>query len=335
MWKTGPHNALTDIKGLRIGHAIEVDIKTGTTIIRCDVPTIASVKVLGGAPGTRDIALLEPENTVETINAIALSGGSAFGLDAAGGAQEILRAEGKGFSIGPHVVPIIPSAILFDLINGGNKDWGDASPYRALGIEATKNAKTQCTIGSVGAGFGALTATLKGGLGSASTVMDNGVTIAALVAVNALGSATIGNTKHFWAHPFEIGDEFGGYGAPKGNPSIGLPIKFRDQQSTGSNTTIGIIATDAQISKAACKRLAIAAHDGFARALWPSHTPLDGDLIFGLATGTTKIAPNDHDWIDMSAIAASTMARAIARGVYAASTMDRDILPSWQSQFGA
>lgn len=330
--KTGPQNALTDITGLRVGHAEDHLIKTGTTIIRCDVPTIASVKILGGAPGTRDIALLEPENTVETINAIVLSGGSAFGLDAAGGVQQILRKEGQGFAIGPHVVPIVPSAILFDLINGGNKDWGDSNPYFELGKKAALAASDQCPIGSVGAGFGALTANFKGGLGTASTLMDNGVTIAALVAVNALGSATIGDSGHFWAHPFEIGDEFGGLGAPQGNPAIGMPIKFRNRQHEGTNTTIGVIATDAQLSKSAAKRLAIAAHDGFTRALWPSHTPLDGDLVFGLATGTSKIKPIDTDWIDMSAIAASTMARAIARGIFSATAEADDLLPSWKSQ---
>lgn len=330
--KTGPQNALTDITGLRVGHAEDHVIKTGTTVIRCDVPTIASVKILGGAPGTRDIALLEPENTVETVNAIALSGGSAFGLDAAGGVQQILRKEGQGFAIGPHIVPIVPSAILFDLINGGNKDWGDSNPYFELGKKAALAASDQCPIGSVGAGFGALTANFKGGLGTASTLMDNGVTIAALVAVNALGSATIGKSGHFWAHPFEIGDEFGGLGAPRGNPAIGMPIKFRNLQHQGTNTTIGVIATDAQLSKSAAKRLAIAAHDGFTRALWPSHTPLDGDLIFGLATGTSKIKPNDSDWIDMSAIAASTMARAIARGIFSATAEADDLLPSWKSQ---
>lgn len=330
--RTGPHNALTDITGLRVGHAEDHDIKTGTTVIRCDVPTIASVKILGGAPGTRDVALLEPENTIETINAIVLSGGSAFGLDAAGGVQHILRNQGQGFAIGPHIVPIVPSAILFDLINGGNKDWGDKNPYYALGQKAALSASIDCPIGSIGAGFGALTANYKGGLGTASTLMDNGVTIAALVAVNALGSATIGDSGHFWAHPFEIDDEFGGLGAPSGNPAIGMPIKFRDQQNIGANTTIGVIATDAKLSKAAAKRLAIAAHDGFTRALWPSHTPLDGDLIFGLATGTSNIAPNDADWIDMSAIAASTMARAIARGIFSAHPAEGDILPCWKNQ---
>jgi L-aminopeptidase/D-esterase-like protein len=236
-------------------------------------------------------------------------------------------------------VPITPTAILFDLVNGGDKDWGTYSPYRDLGYEAVHNAGADFELGSHGAGIGALIGGpgqgLKGGLGSASTLLESGVTIAALVAVNALGAATVGQGPHFWAAPFEHGEEFGGLGsspAPAAE-SRSQRIKFHDNQSPGMNTTIGIIATDAALSKAQCKRLAIAAHDGLARALWPAHTPLDGDLIFAVSTAKHHSAPTLAEQMELSAMAASTMSRAIARGVYCATTKANDIFPSWAKAF--
>lgn len=291
---------------------------------------------MGGAPGTRDTDLLAPENAVESVDALCLSGGSAFGLDAASGVQASLRQQGRGFAIGDQNVPIVPAAILFDLINGGNKDWGLYPPYRELGFEAAEAASEGFALGTAGAGYGAQIAGLKGGLGTASTVLENGITIAALVAVNALGAATIGDTKHFWAAPYELDDEFGGFGAPAPWPDNArdLRIKFRDAPKPNTNTTIGIIATDARLSKAQAKRLAIAAHDGFARALWPSHTPLDGDLVFSIATGHNDTTIEMNTQIDLSAYAASTMARAIARGIYEATPSNNDMMPAWQNKFG-
>lgn len=246
-------------------------------------------QVLGGAPGTRETDLLAPHNTVQAVDAIVLSGGSAFGLDAASGVQAALREMGRGFAVGPHRVPIVPAAILFDLANGGDKDWGRYAPYRDLGYQAARAVSADFGTGSTGAGTGALTATFKGGLGSASTVLSNGITVGALVAVNAIGSATVGDTRHFWAAPFEMDDEFGGLGQPTPWPQDAAAprFKFRERQASATNTTIAVIATDALLTKAEAKRLAIAAHDGFSRALWPSHTPLDGDLVFALSTGTS------------------------------------------------
>lgn len=338
--KTGPRNLITDIDGIRVGNASNDVIKTGTTVVLCDQPATASVHVMGGGPGTRDTELLSPENLVEQIDAIVLSGGSAFGLDAASGAQAALREMGRGFEIGPHRVPIVPSAILFDLVNGGDKDWGRFGPYRELGYEATRSADKGFALGTEGAGTGAVTATCKGGLGSASTMLKfsdgSEVTIAALVAVNALGSALVGDSGHFWAAPFEVEREFGGLGFPSPFPQNArdLRIKHRKALKSGANTTIGVIATDAKLSKSQAKRLAIATHDGFARAIWPSHTPLDGDLIFALATGSSGATPALDDQIDLGAIAASTMARAIARGVYEARTAENDLLATWQDNFG-
>ncbi|MEQ8479170.1 MAG: P1 family peptidase [Hoeflea sp.] len=334
MMAPGRRNLITDVEGLRVGNANDAGLNSGVTAILCDGGATAAVQVLGGAPGTRETDLLEPHNTVETVNGLVLSGGSAFGLDSAGGAQAYLREAGVGFEVGPHRIPIVPAAILFDLINGGEKDWGLYPPYRELGYQAAVNASEDFAIGSEGAGMGALTATFKGGLGSASFITAGGHTVGALVAVNPMGSATIGETGHFWAAPFEFGDEFGGLGMPAPLPADAseLRIKFRDMQRGGANTTIAVIATDAKLSKSETKRLAISAHAGFARAIWPSHTPFDGDLVFGLATAASGRTPSPDAFLDLSAAAASTMSRAIARGVYAATADPRDMMPVWATR---
>jgi len=334
MMRAGPRNSITDVGGLKVGNSEDHRLKSGVSVVVCDQPAVAAVQVLGGAPGARETDLLEPHNMVQTVDAIVLSGGSAFGLDAASGVQAALREMGRGFPVGNLHIPIVPAAILFDLINGGDKDWGLYPPYRELGYQAVQAAALEFATGTAGAGTGALTATFKGGLGTASTVLDNGITIGALVAVNALGSATIGDTRHFWSAPFEEDEEFGGLGMPEPFPRDAreLRIKFRDGQRETQNTTIAVIATDAMLTKAEAKRLAIAAHDGFSRALWPSHTPLDGDLIFALATGTSGKTVSVQDFIDLGAIAASTMARAIARGVHDATAAENDIMPAWASR---
>jgi L-aminopeptidase/D-esterase-like protein len=334
MMRTGARNAITDVGGLKVGNAEDHRLKSGVSVVVCDQPAIAAVQVLGGAPGTRETDLLEPHNTVQTVDAIVLSGGSAFGLDAASGVQAALRKMGRGFAVGNLHIPIVPTAILFDLINGGDKDWGLYPPYRELGYAAVQAAALAFATGTAGAGTGALTATFKGGLGTASTILGNGVTVGALVAVNALGSATIGDGRHFWSAPFEEDAEFGGLGLPHPFPNNArdLRIKFRGKQSETQNTTIAVIATDAVLTKAEAKRLAIAAHDGFSRALWPSHTPLDGDLVFALATGTSGKTVSVQDFIDLGAAAASTMARAIARGVHDATVAENDLLPVWAVQ---
>lgn len=330
-FKTGTKNLITDVAGLRVGNAGDPELKSGTTVVLCDTPAVAAVQVLGGAPGTRETDLLEPHNTVETVHAITLSGGSAFGLDAASGVQAYLREQSIGFEVGGHKIPIVPSAILFDLMNGGDKDWGTYPPYRELGFKAAGNAAVDFEIGSTGAGLGALTANTRGGLGSTSSVTRSGLAIGALSAVNPMGAVTIGDTKHFWAAPFEIAGEFGGLGYPHPMPDNAhdLKIKFREMQRGGANTTIAVIATDAILTKAQAKRLAISAHDGFARAIWPSHNIYDGDLVFALATGISGVIPTPDEFIDLCAAATSTMARAIARGVFSANAEPNDILPSW------
>ena len=334
--QAGPTNLLTDIAGLRVGHAGDDRLKSGVTAVICDEAAVGAVHVMGGAPGTRETDLLEPHNSVGRINALVLSGGSAFGLDAASGVQAMLREAGKGHSVRGVPIPIVPAAILFDMTNGGDKNWGKFPPYRELGYAAAHNARREFDLGTHGAGKGALTAGLKGGLGSASAVLPSGVTVAALVAVNAVGSTTMGDSAHFWAAPFEIGNEFGGLGLPAVLPegAADVRIKFR-RNAAGGNTTLGIIATDAALSKADAKRLAVAAHDGFARAIWPSHTPADGDLVFALATGTSGKQLSFDEAVDLCAIAGSVMARAIARGVHAAVAETGDIMPVWAERAAA
>ncbi|WP_163271320.1 P1 family peptidase [Chelativorans alearense] len=333
MFRTGARNLITDVAGLNVGNSQDARLKSGVTVVLCEEPATAGVKVLGGAPGTRETDLLAPHNLIESVDAVVLSGGSAFGLDAASGTQGALREMGRGFEVGGFRVPIVPAAILFDLAGGGDKDWGRFPPYRELGYEATQAAAADFALGSHGAGTGATTAGLKGGLGSASCMLANGVTVGALVAVNAVGSTTIGDTAHFWAAPFEIDAEFGGLGLPSPLPGNAHDVATKlGGTRPGGNTTIGVIATDAKLTKAAAHRLAIAAHDGFARAIWPAHTPLDGDLVFALATGRGGVEPDMRESIELYAAAAATMARAIARGVFAAEKAEGDVLPVWSER---
>lgn len=331
MAQAGARNLITDVAGLRVGNAADSGLKSGVTALLCDEPTVASVQVLGGAPGTRETDLLEPHNTVEAVHAVVLSGGSAFGLDAASGVQAWLREQEIGYEVAGFRVPIVPAAILFDLANGGDKVWGRYPPYRDLGYEAARNATVDFAIGTEGAGTGALTANIKGGLGSASTVLQCGVTVGALVAANPVGSVTVGQTRHFWAAPFELDGEFGGLSYPSPMPADARAVRSKLNPQAGGNTTIAIVATDAVLTKSAAKRLAIAAHDGFARAIWPTHTPFDGDIVFALATGKSGVELSPQGAVELYAEAGATMARAIARGVFAATVAKGDLFPVWSS----
>ncbi|MGL4236859.1 P1 family peptidase [Tabrizicola sp.] len=327
--RPGPLNLITDVTGLIVGNAQGAALRSGVTVLTADSPFTAAVHVMGGAPGTRETDLLAPDRMVQEVDAIFLAGGSAFGLDAGAGVMAGLRAKGRGFAIGPVQVPIVPGAIVFDLLNGGDKDWAD-SPYPALGRAAFEAAGPDFTLGTAGAGFGAMTGNLKGGLGSASCVLPSGITVGALAVVNALGQATVGETGHFWAAPFEESAEFGGLGpAPMVPQETPLPRK-----RLGEATTIAIVATDARLTKAEAHRMAVAAHDGMARALVPSHTPLDGDLVFSVATGAREIADPLTDSFQIGHAAATCLARAIARAVYLAEPMPDDLQPSWRSRFG-
>ena len=327
-------NLLTDVAGLKVGNAEDDDLKSGVTVVLCEEPTIASAHVMGGAPGTRETDLLAPDQTVEHIDAVVLSGGSAYGLDAASGVMAGLAEAGRGFSVGRARVPIVPAAILFDLLNGGSKNWGGDNPYRDIGRAAFEAATDAFALGTAGAGTGATTANLKGGLGSASQQITGGGTVAALASVNALGQATIGDTAHFWAAPFEVGQEFGGCGLPSPFAANATAHRLKGDSRAGQNTTLAVVATDVALTKAQAKRLAVMAHDGFARALWPSHTPFDGDIVFALATGRVPLSDAQATLIELGAAAAACMARAIARGVYEAVSAAGDRRPTWREKFG-
>ena len=326
-------NTITDVAGLSVGQAEDRCIATGVSVVIFDEPCVASIAVGGGAPGLRETAMLEPGMTVERVDAFVLSGGSAFGLDASGGVQAGLRARGRGFRLRDAVVPIVPGAILFDLLNGGDKDWGFEPVYWRLARTAADAAGLDVAIGSVGAGFGATTANLKGGLGTASVVTSGGFTVGALVAVNALGSATIGGGAHFWAAPYERAGEFGGLGWPSPLPDAAFGIRIKGVEPV--NTTIAVVATDAALTKGEAKRLAVMAQDGLAKALRPTHAAMDGDTVFAAATARAARQPTPYDLVEIGTFAADCLARAIARGVYAADALPfAGALPSWRARFG-
>jgi D-aminopeptidase len=325
-------NLITDVAGVRVGHAADARLGSGVTVVLFDEPAVASFDLRGGGPGTRETALLDPAQTVSGIDAITLSGGSAFGLDAASGAQAWLGEQGRGFAVRSARVPIVPAAILFDLLSGGDKDWGRYPPYRELGYAAIEGAAANFALGSVGAGLGATTVNLKAGIGSASTQLD-GITIGALAAVNAAGSVVIGDSQHFWAAPFEQSGEFGARGLPASLPAHAL--EPRTKGTAQASTTLVVVATDAILSKAQANRLAVMAQTGVARAIYPVHTPLDGDVLFAAATGRKPLPdPATIALTRLGAVAANVTARAIARAVYEASALPfPGALAAWQDKF--
>jgi L-aminopeptidase/D-esterase-like protein len=328
----GPRNLITDVPGILVGNAADARLASGVTVALFEEPAVAAGFVLGGAPANRDAGCLEPEMAVERVNAVVLSGGSGFGLDAASGVQAWLRERGIGIEVGRMKVPVVPQAICFDLLNGGDKEWGRYPPYRELAYEAMERATPDFTLGTAGSGHGATTVDLKGGLGSASVITPAGYAIGALVVVNAIGSAVIGEGPHFWAAPYEEAGEFGGRGWPTTITPEMRRIAWKGGPQPG--TTIGLIATDAHLSKGMAKRLAIAAHLGLAKALNLSHALYDGDTIFSAATGHKPLRDPAHQVIEICAAATNCMARAIARGVYEATALPfAGALPSWRDKF--
>lgn len=328
MPRTGPRNLITDVPGVRVGNASDARLKSGVTVFSAERRFTAAVHVMGGAPGTRETDLLAPENTIEEIDALVLSGGSAFGLDAAQGVVDHLRANGRGLAYADQVIPLVPAAIIFDLPNGGDKDWID-NPYPALGRKAAAALGETFELGTEGGGAGAMTANLKGGLGSASMVLADGAMVGALVVANPIGSVIAGDGPHFWAAPFEIGDEFGGLGvASDFDPDPPTKLETR-------NTAIAVVATDIALTKAQAKRLAVAAHDGIARAVVPSHTPNDGDLVFAASVGDRPFSDPVLGPMRLCHGAALCLSRAIARAVYEARPEPGDIFPTWRVKFGA
>ena len=332
-----PFNQITDVPGISIGQVHDSARGTGVTVVLVDEPNTASVSLRGGAPGSRDTAFLEPEMSAQGINAFVLSGGSAIGLDAAGGVMAVLRERGVGFRIGTALVPLVSQAIVFDLLNGGDKAWGAEPFYWHLGHAAALTASPgPFAMGSVGAGFGATTATLKGGTGSASQVTASGYTVGAIAIVNAVGTATIGDGPHFWSAPLEVGREFGGLGMPTTITSRDLALRTKGSRPPPS-TTIAVIATDAKLSKAQTKRLAIMADDGLARAVRPAHAPMDGDTVFACATQRRPLPEGTEGYalMELGMAAGDCLARAIARGVYEATALPfPGAQLAWRDKYG-
>ena len=323
----GPRNLITDVAGLKIGNAGDATLRSGVTVVLCEQPTITAAVIPGGAPGSRETDLLRPDCLVEKIDALVFSGGSSFGLDAAGAITAELAQQGRGFQVGPQQVPIVPGVILFDLLNGGNKNWGTEPPYRKLGRQALAAADYSFRLGNTGAGLGATAGPLKGGLGSASWVLADGFTVGALVAVNAFGSAVMPDSPLFWSWPFEYAAELGDQRRLLNHAQTVTPDDDFQSAMAAGNTTLGLVATDALLSKTQARRLALMAQAGLARALRPVYTPFDGDSVFALATGAVRTKPVDAQMLSrLGYCAADCLSRAVARGVYEAAS-----LPGWQS----
>lgn len=328
-------NLITDVDGLRVGNAHDARVATGVTVLLPPPGTVAAIDIRGGGPGTRDVDALALTGTVDAVHGIVLSGGSAFGLAAATGVQGWLAERGIGFEVRGARVPIVPQAILFDLLNGGDKAWGPSPPYEGLARAACAAAGETFDLGSAGAGFGATTATVRGGLGSASEDLGAGLVVAALVAVNPVGSVTIGSGPHFWAAPFEQGGELGGLGWPSEWPVDALAPRLKGGEP--QSTTLAVVATNARLDKRQTHRLAVMAQTGLARAIYPVHTPLDGDVVFALATGRSAVSDPLHGLARLGTAAANVLARAVARGVLAAAPAGAGWTgpPAWCERFAA
>ncbi len=333
-------NLITDVAGVLVGNAQDMRAATGATVAVFEQGATAGVCTLGGAPGDRMATSLEPEMVGQEIDAVVLSGGSVYGLDAAGGASSVLCLRGQGRRFGGIVIPVAVQAILFDLANGGEKDWmrepvKHKPPYWDLGRDAALVASQDFALGTAGAGVGATTAGLKGGLGSASAKTSQGFTVGALVAVNAVGAATIGGGPHFWAGAYERDGEFGGLGWPSTLPDDALKLRFKGQPLPATATTIALVATDATLTKAECKRLAIMANDGLSKSLRPVHAPNDGDTVFAAATGKAGRGGEPPVLTELGTVAADCLARAVARGVYEATSLAcLPAFPDWKTRFG-
>ena len=347
MAATGARNLITDVAGLTVGHAHDRTLASGVTVVLMDSSAVAAASVFGGGPGTREFDAIGLEGSVGVADAIVLSGGSAFGLDAATGVQSFLREQGRGFQVGTARVPIVPQAILFDLLNGGDKGWGRHPPYRDMAYEAASGAGTDVALGAAGAGFGATVAAgpgkrMRGGLGSASEILTGfslpeteDIAVGALVAVNAVGAVSVADTRHFWAAPFEQAAEFGGLGLPHPWPAKSLEPSLKFAPSPRTNTTLCIVATDAPLTRSECKRLATMAGAGMARAIFPVFTPFDGDIVFALSTGKRPLRDAAAAMPFIGASAANCLARAIARGVYEADHPLPDGTPAYRNLFAS
>ena len=330
----GMRNLITDVPGLTVGQAQDLAARTGVTVILPDDRAVAACDVRGGGPGTRETDALAPENLVEAIDAIVLSGGSVYGLAAADGVVSWLGARGRGYGLvnrpGVPKSPVVPGAILYDVANGGDRAWGEDPPYRRLGREAVEAASLDFQLGTQGAGTGAMAGSLKGGTGSASILAADGIAVGAVVCVNSFGSVVAGDNRTFWAAPFEMNGEFGGLGAAglSAQPDIWGLAKADPQARM--NTTIACVATDVVLTPAQAKRVAIMAQDGLARSIRPIHAPFDGDVVFALSTGRRPLEGGDFTVARIGALAADCLARAVARAAYEATPWPGSDVRCWR-----
>lgn len=326
MFRPGTRNLITDVSGLMVGHATNEAVRTGVTVLLCEPGWAAAVDVRGGGPGTRETEALAAENLVGRAHAVVLAGGSVFGLAAADGVAAWLSAHGAGLQLRPGTpaIPIVPCAVLHDLANSGDKNWGLTPPYRDLGLRAAGTAQQDFALGSVGAGRGAQAGFRNGGIGSTSLNLG-GIVVGALVAVNSVGSVLMPDQKTYWAWAFELQQEFGGGGPPQGPMDLSDPAPDEARLTAlgrlrpGVNTTIAVVACNAVLNTAECKRVAVMAQDGIARAIRPAHTPFDGDTVFALASAEISLDKNTLRAAQIGRIgsaAADCLARAIVRAVH-------------------
>ena len=327
MFRPGASNLITDITGLTAGHATDESACSGATVLICDEGWTAGVDVRGGGPGTRETDALAPENLVGLVHAIVFAGGSVFGLAAADGVTALLSTKDIGLHLRPNTpaIPIVPAAVLHDLSNDGAKDWGVSPPYRELGIEAARVAGVEFALGAIGAGRGAMAGLIKGGIGSCSIEIGDGLIVGALVALNSVGSVLMPDGRTYWAWALELNDEFGGNGPPLRPMDAGDPapdesrLRVIGRLQAGVNTTLGVVASNADLTVSECKRVAMMAQDGIARAVRPAHTPFDGDTIFAVASSEHRLDQSAMRAAQIARIgsaAADCMARAICRAVH-------------------
>jgi len=311
-----------DVGGLSIGQAHDAAVKTGVTVILPDKTMTCAVDVRGGGPGTRETDALGPSGLIDGVDGIVLAGGSVYGLAAADGVTTWLGEQRRGYKTGPEpipVSPIVPSAILYDNANGGDKIWGNNPPFRGLGFAACHAAGGEIDQGKAGAGYGASAGLYQGGLGSVSERVGD-ITVGAIIAANPVGSPYMPGTKTFWAWPYEQGGEFGGERPPTDYQHvIPMDTKLEILKHAGQATIVGVVATDAKLGQKPLRRLAMMAQNGVPMSVQPAHTPLDGDTIFALSVGEKACLSPPH-LAELGAAAARCVARAISRGIFLANS---------------
>ena len=326
MGKLGRYNAVTDVPGIRVGHYTNPRILSGITVVLAREGSVGGVDVRGGSPGTRETDLLSPVNRIERIDAVALCGSSAFGLNAVGGVMRYLEERGVGHTVRDEIlVPIVPAAVIFDLGRGEKKGHiNEASGYNACGLASGG----ELPQGNVGAGTGALSGGIKGGMGTASEVLETGVSVGVIVAVNSSGSTCDTETGGLYARNLELEGEFRDLREDIQASMVPRPTLRRRQ---GQHTTIGVVTTNAKLTKTQATKVAQIAHDGIARAIYPAHTMFDGDTIFVVSTGEAghlgEESPNKRD-VDralslVGTSAADTTSRAIIHAILAAKSVGR------------